>query len=632
MQSYLIKYFFSNETIQVLFWTLIHSLWQGIMLAIFAAIILMCTKKTGTQLRCKLLSRTLALFIILSLCTFFYELSVATNNDSSMYKLNMANLTNTFLIVGSQLSFTERLISFFQPYENFIVLAWIIVIAFKCFGFLTGLRNIYILKHRKVFDAGEYWNDRLNLLIQNTGIKKPVILLKSFIAEIPMVVGYFKPIILFPAAALTSLAPEEVEAILLHELAHIRRKDYLVNFLQRITEIIFFFNPAVLWISSLIKEERENCCDDIAVQQTKNKKQFIHALVSFQEYNMSSKYAPSFSGRKNFLLNRVKRIITNNNKTLNNMEKIFLISGIVITGFIATAFSQHNQLSFTHAVRIPIAEKIPIIQNKKDSVPLIANNNETKNTISTFLDGKLYKIVEVNEKLTELYVDNQRIPDDKISNYSSVINKLQEKLKADKQAQKEEMKTQKEALEAQVKAMKENQVALNDDMTQQAEDLSIQAQQLQNEIMESKMANDSGKMKIKTETLEAQAEYMKQKALAVQDEMKNKSAKMQKEYLKAQENYINQKDIIMKDQQEKIAEVMKEKNVIMKEQVAKQAEMMVEQAKKISEMTKDKNELIKKDMEQQIEQLKEQNEKLELQLKQKTDSIYHTKTNEPQGA
>jgi beta-lactamase regulating signal transducer with metallopeptidase domain len=85
---------------------------------------------------------------------------------------------------------------------------------------------------------------------------------------------------------LTTLPASEIEAILLHELAHIRRRDYLVNLLQSFSDIIFFFNPAVLWLSSLIRDERENCCDDIAIGEVKNKKQFIHALLSFQEYNL----------------------------------------------------------------------------------------------------------------------------------------------------------------------------------------------------------------------------------------------------------------------------------------------------------------------------------------------------------
>ena len=102
----------------------------------------------------------------------------------------------------------------------------------------------------------------------------------------PVVIGHLKPVILIPLGCLAGLPADQVEAILLHELAHIRRSDYFVNFLQNITESIFFFNPGLLWISSLIKEERENCCDDIALEQTKNKRGLVQALISFKEQEL----------------------------------------------------------------------------------------------------------------------------------------------------------------------------------------------------------------------------------------------------------------------------------------------------------------------------------------------------------
>ena len=111
-------------------------------------------------------------------------------------------------------------------------------------------------------------------------------LLESAIVKVPVVIGLLKPVILLPLGLLSNLPPDQVEAVLLHELAHIRRKDYLVNLLQSFAEVVFFFNPALLWISSLMREERENCCDDVAISHIKNKKQFIHALVAFQEYAM----------------------------------------------------------------------------------------------------------------------------------------------------------------------------------------------------------------------------------------------------------------------------------------------------------------------------------------------------------
>src|SRR4030095_11498069 len=95
--------------------------------------------------------------------------------------------------------------------------------------------------------------------------------LQSSLTKVPVVIGHLKPVILFPIGILNSLPQNEVEAILLHELAHIARNDFLINLLQQFTEIIFFFNPAVIWVSSCIKSERENCCDDIAISVTQDK-------------------------------------------------------------------------------------------------------------------------------------------------------------------------------------------------------------------------------------------------------------------------------------------------------------------------------------------------------------------------
>jgi hypothetical protein len=152
--------------------------------------------------------------------------------------------------------------------------------------------------------------------------------------------GVFKPVILIPLGLITHLPAQQVEAILWHELGHIKRKDYLVNLLQSFAETIFFFNPAILWISSLVREERENCCDDIALSGSENKAAFLEALVSFQEYNNStSHFGMAFPGKKNHLLNRVKRILHQQNKTLNTMEKslLTLSMALVMLFILATA-------------------------------------------------------------------------------------------------------------------------------------------------------------------------------------------------------------------------------------------------------------------------------------------------------
>src|SRR5688572_11218736 len=136
--------------------------------------------------------------------------------------------------------------------------------------------------------------------------------------------GHLKPVILVPVGILTGLPAAEVEAVLLHELAHIRRHDYLVNFIQRAAEMLFFFNPALLWVSSLLRIERENCCDDIAIAKTKDKLQFVEALISFKEHSLRHpQYALGLFGKRNLLIQRVSRIVHNRNKTLSPFEVVF---------------------------------------------------------------------------------------------------------------------------------------------------------------------------------------------------------------------------------------------------------------------------------------------------------------------
>ena len=158
------------------------------------------------------------------------------------------------------------------------------------------------------------------------GVRCSVSLLQSQLVKVPVALGILKPVILLPLGLITHLPPEQVETILLHELAHIRRRDYLVNLLQHIVEAIFFFNPAVRWISSLIRQEREASCDDIVVANCNQKTNYLNALVNFQEYSFkhNTPYAMSIGSKRHYLLNRVKRIINNKNKGVTLFEKAVL--------------------------------------------------------------------------------------------------------------------------------------------------------------------------------------------------------------------------------------------------------------------------------------------------------------------
>src|SRR5262249_23468874 len=124
------------------------------------------------------------------------------------------------------------------------------------------------LRRVGICPAPTIWQERLDALRRRLAWSKPVVLLESCLAETPAVVGFFRPVILIPLGLLTGLPQEQVEAILLHELAHIRRYDYAVNLLLAVVEGMLFYHPAVWWLGRVVRAERENCCDDEVVRAT----------------------------------------------------------------------------------------------------------------------------------------------------------------------------------------------------------------------------------------------------------------------------------------------------------------------------------------------------------------------------
>lgn len=320
----------SGQFIQAFSWMLIHSLWQGLLLAVVAAILMQVSKNASARLRYTILFTLFSLFVAGSGVTFIYELNGATrtmvplagaigHNASQLLNWNAAGIR----------SFADACTMYISTHALWLVLVWMICFAFRSFRIMQGL--LYLQKARNEYTCKVAdWQERITVFCNRLQINSRVRLLESAFVKVPMVIGYLKPVILMPAGLLTGLPAEQVEAVLLHELAHIRRRDYLVNMLQNFCEAVFFFNPGMLWISSLLRDEREHCCDDIALEQTGNKGQFIQALISFKEHALyAHNAAVAFPGKKHQLLNRVSRIIDNKNKSLERGEKVFVMAGIL---------------------------------------------------------------------------------------------------------------------------------------------------------------------------------------------------------------------------------------------------------------------------------------------------------------
>jgi beta-lactamase regulating signal transducer with metallopeptidase domain len=233
----------------------------------------------------------------------------------------------------------NKILSLWNAYAYQIVLIWFLIICAKSIQLMVGLNGVHHLRKHKTYAAGKKWDEKLVELAEKLGLSQSVKIMQSGIAQVPMVVGHFKPLILIPLGLLNGLSNAEVEAILSHELAHIKRKDYLVNLLQSFIEIVFFFNPAVLWVSQLIKTEREHCCDDLAIACVNDRKNYVQALIFCQEFKQRAPaYAMAITGKKGSLLHRASRMLFNTNSTLNKMEKTILTIALVSVVVCTAAF------------------------------------------------------------------------------------------------------------------------------------------------------------------------------------------------------------------------------------------------------------------------------------------------------
>jgi bla regulator protein BlaR1 len=122
-----------------------------------------------------------------------------------------------------------------------------------------------------------------NFAAKSLNITQKVTVGLSHMVDVPCIVGFLKPVILLPITLSTYLEAEEIEAILMHELAHIKRNDYLINLLQQVITTLLFFNPCVLLINKIIGEERENSCDDLVVDSTKAPVIYAKALFKLEQ-------------------------------------------------------------------------------------------------------------------------------------------------------------------------------------------------------------------------------------------------------------------------------------------------------------------------------------------------------------
>ena len=228
-------------------WTLLHFLWQGALIAIVLAVVRgLIGRGISVHARYVLSCVALAMMTVAPLVTYLALQSAGAGTQPPV-------VWQLLPVAG------------WQRALPWLVLGWLIGVVVFSIRLIGGWRMAARLRSVRVGAVPAEWTEALEGLILRMGATRPVRLLSSALVETPAVVGWLKPVILMPVQALTGLQPEHVLPLLAHELAHVCRNDYLANILQSIAEAVLFYHPAVWWVSDQIRNERELCCDDLAV-------------------------------------------------------------------------------------------------------------------------------------------------------------------------------------------------------------------------------------------------------------------------------------------------------------------------------------------------------------------------------
>jgi len=319
---------------QTLGWTLIHSLWQGFL--IYLLLKAATRVAIRSDVRYGLGVGALGLMFICSVATFLV-LNTAKSPGGFELILNADQASNAVASSGVFNWIDQNII--------WLLRFWALGFAVGMLRIATGLWYIRRLR-RSAHPVQDEWLDMVKRLSDSLNINRVVAMAEAGISS-PMVVGFMKPIILFPVGLLSGLTTEQVETILVHELSHIRRQDYIINLVQSIVETIFFFNPFALLMSSMIREERENCCDDMVIAKGISPISYVRTLAQLEASRSSSKLALGFAGNQNQLLNRIKRIMENSAKNDwgkgRLMPVALLILGLVCASWLS--ISSEKELS-----------------------------------------------------------------------------------------------------------------------------------------------------------------------------------------------------------------------------------------------------------------------------------------------
>ena len=278
---------------QAIGWALLQFVWQGALVGLLSAIALIALRRSAADVRYVVATIGLALMLTMPTVTAVQTWRTITDKrlpaasqpltsvpfDPVARPAEAANIGPAVPYVADATIRTSN----GENWLRLVLVVWLSGVAILTMRLLAGWAWVQRLKSRGTSPAANGWRQTAVRLSKQLHIARPIRFLESALVGVPTVVGWLRPVVLMPASALAGMAPQQIEAVLAHELAHIRRHDYLVNLLQTLVETLLFYHPAVWWLSRRIRIERENCCDDLAVSLCGDPYAYAKALADLEE-------------------------------------------------------------------------------------------------------------------------------------------------------------------------------------------------------------------------------------------------------------------------------------------------------------------------------------------------------------
>src|SRR5438309_11015310 len=284
---------------QALGWALVDSLWQDALAAAGLAALLALVPVRAARIRYAFATLTLALMLALPLAT-----AVRLSGTSPQ----ISDVVTATSPVTPTAPVADRIRAALEPALPWAVLVWfggVVALSLRLASGWLATRQLGRVGTSSVPDA---CREAVARLAARLRIRRPLRVLESAVVQVPAVIGWLRPVVLLPASALTGLTPLQLDALLAHELAHVRRYDYLVNLLQSAIETLLFYHPAVWWVSRHVRDEREHCCDDMAVAACGDAHFYATALLGMERLR-SPLPTLSMAAAGGSLVERVRRLM-----------------------------------------------------------------------------------------------------------------------------------------------------------------------------------------------------------------------------------------------------------------------------------------------------------------------------------